>query len=373
MADLFVQVSSSQYPIYDIRPLIHFRSATFSGYKKTNVRIEWVDAMLQGKVENACHWCAEMICAGQFVDMWDLLFWFVGKYLSVKQTLVIVYMERRLSIFRAIVQGSPALYESMLGLRNCITIRKLFAELVCVVALAEKRSGTEEWKLDADSLLDVTNKLKADRPDYAVDIMRQDDPKELVIALNEMMFHLTQTRNAASACFWVEWMMGYLEQCKKRGEPLFCMSRIEYDDIDKKWRKDPVWLIWEALQEVTKRVDDGVAASRIMHSLFVLFRVKYIGLTTFKKRKSLIYYAVLLLTDNNVCWKHELLTPQNKQICQVATDNVHRIYKALQENAITNKDTATPSSMRKMERRENIQDSLRKWELLTGIDPTQQT
>jgi len=370
MADLF---ALSQHPMNDIRSLDSFRSATFSGYKKTDVRAEWTDAMMQGKVENACHWCAEMVCAGQFVDMWDLLFWFVGKYLSVRQPLVVVYMERRLVLFRTIVQGSPALHESLLELRNCITVRKLFAEMVCVIALAEKRSGTEEWKLDVDGLLDVTNKLKADRPDYAVNIMRPDDPKELVIALNEMMFHLTRTRNAVSACYWVEWMMGYMDQCKKRGEPLFCMPRIEYDDIDKKWHKDPVWLIWETLQVVAKRVDDGIAASRIMDSLFILFRTRYHGMPTCKKRKSLLYYAVLLLTDNNVCWKHELLTPQGKQICQVTTDNVHRIYQALQENAVTNEEMAKPMSMRKIERRENIQDSLRKWDLLTGMDPTMQS
>jgi len=367
--DLFATVDD---PICDVRGAAAFRSETFSGYKKTAVRDELVEGLRQGKVENACHWTAELVCSGCFVELWDLLYWFVGKYLSVRQPLIICYMERRLSVFRTVVGEVGKLYESVLELRNNQVVRQLFTEMVCVIALAEKRPGTEEIRLKEEGLLDLTTRLKADRPDYVVEmgILRDEDPKELVIGLNELVYHLRRTGSALNACFWIEWILGYVELCRKRGEPLFCQLRTELTDVDKKWWKDPVWLIWEALQEVAVQ-HGGVEAGRVVGSLRSLFRSRFQGPGTTKRRKPMLVYAVLLLTDRGIAWKHELLSEQGKEVCRVATENAGRIYAEIGVGAVSSVPAAHVSgtaSTRKEERRRNLVDSMRKWGLLSGMD-----
>ena len=366
--DLFATVDD---PIHDVREPAAFRSETFSGYKKTAVRDELVEGLKQGKVENACYWTAELVCSGAYVELWDILFWFVGKYLSIKQPLIASYMERRLAVFRTVVGEVGKLYDTILELRNNRVIRQLFAEMVCVIALAEKRPGTEEIRLKEEGLLDLTTRLKADRPDYISElgILRDEDPKELVIGLNELVYHLRRTGSALNACFWIEWILGYVELCRKRGEPLYAQLRTELTDVDKKWWKDPVWLVVEALQEVGCGV--GVEAGRVIKSLSALFRSRFQGPGTTKKRKSLLVYAVLILTDRGVSWKHELLSEQGKEVCRVATENVGKIYLGIGESSVVKADAAMVSGMasgRKEEKRRNLVDSMRKWGLLSEMD-----
>ena len=44
--------------INDIRESSELRGYTFSKYKTTDVKKQFMDTMLNGKIEPACYWCA---------------------------------------------------------------------------------------------------------------------------------------------------------------------------------------------------------------------------------------------------------------------------------------------------------------------------
>ena len=50
--------------INDIRLPGAFKGISFSKHKKTEVKAALKDAMLKGKIEPACYWSAELVCAG---------------------------------------------------------------------------------------------------------------------------------------------------------------------------------------------------------------------------------------------------------------------------------------------------------------------
>lgn len=369
--DLFQTVTEGAM-IRDSRPLADFKTATFSGYKKTEVRDLLVAALRNGKVENACYWSVELVCSGAFLELWETLLHVLGKYIHHGNPLMTHYYRRRYALFRAIM-NDPQIYASPLELRNNVVMRRLFAELVSTVALSEKRPSYEELKttdlVGEDGLLQIAARLKADRPDYAAAVFQEDDPRELVIFLNELCYHLQKSRSMNDACTWIEWVLQFAALCKGRGEPLFLEPRSGYDDVDKKFRKDPIWIVWELLLHVASVKSDGINA--VMVSLFELFRIRYAGLSTCKKRKPLIYFAVSLLTEP-VTIRAELATDKSKEVVRVVTENVDKIYEGLQPASTTataaTAATGTSVSFRTIEKRENLEDSLKKMELLSLID-----
>ena len=116
---------SDNSEINDMRLPKEFRGVTFSEYKKLLVRNELVRAMLSNKIEPACYWCAELICAGHFMDVWEAILFFVGKYIHIGNPKIVVYLEKRYDVFRSILNQGEMLNE--LQLRNHPIIRKLFA------------------------------------------------------------------------------------------------------------------------------------------------------------------------------------------------------------------------------------------------------
>jgi replication-associated recombination protein RarA len=53
-----------EYYIYDYRKLSDFKKITYSGYQKTDVLSALQKSIIDNKVEEACHWCTEMLVSG---------------------------------------------------------------------------------------------------------------------------------------------------------------------------------------------------------------------------------------------------------------------------------------------------------------------
>ena len=352
-------VQDSSY-INDIRHSSEFKGITFSKFKKTEVRNACLENMIKGKLEPSCYWCAELVCAGHFTDIWEIILYFVGKYIHLGNPKLTIYLEQRYSVFRNIMEN--AIYTHELQLRNNIQIRRLFAEVICVITKSPRKHSLEPLKINNNDDFDVntiSEKLKAPHTILVDELFMEEDPKELYIALNEFAFQMTQPHGTMMATYWLEWILEFDAFCKKRDIPCNCQRR-SYIPVTGLLQKDIIWMIWDALSLVCKKQNKGAFIQRVLNTLLTLFCIKYTSATG-RRRKSLLYYAIALMIEN-VPMDVELISDKN--VVEAVVSQINNVYQEVKKNE---ESPQTDYLFENLERDDsNIEKSMRKLELLKG-------
>ena len=350
--------------INDIRESSALRGYTFSKYKTTDVKKQFMDTMLNGKIEPACYWCAELVCAGHYGDIWEVIFIFVGKYIHTANPKIAVYLEKRYTVFRNIITRGG--FVSELELRNNYTIRQLFSEIITIITLSVKKNSFESIKIKRETEFDMTQmseRLKAPSIQFAQDILHPEDPKEIYIAINEFSYHIgSKTSNMLQACYWIEWLIEFDLICRKRKQPCVCKRRSV--NVDSKYQRDVIWVVWDSLIYYSKNAKvNPPMAEKLLLSLKELFTAKYTSGST-KKRKFLLYFAVELITEH-YSLENELFTQHTKQVLSNVTQKINLIYKQIKKNE------ESPNAdylFNNLDTKNNFERSMRQLDMLNSVD-----
>lgn len=349
--------------INDIRTSAEFKSISFSGYKKTEVKNQLIETLLKGKIEPACHWTAELICSGHYIDVWECVLHYLGKHIHTANPKMVIYLDKRYKVFRNIIQQGMFTYE--IELRNNTTIRKLFAEIITVVAKSPQKHSFETIKIDRIEEFDITkmtDRLKAPNITYVDGLLDKEDPKELFIVMNEFAYQIsTDGNNIIDACFWIEWIIEFDHICKTRKEPSKCRRRTY--PVEHKYQKDIIWIIWDVILFYGKK--RGPFIDSMLNSLLELFCIRYTSACS-KKRKYLLYYAVEILTEiipTNI----ELISKENKEMIEIVVENVDLLYKQIKKNE---HGPGTDYLFMGSDSKNNLERSVKQLEMLRAMDFT---
>jgi hypothetical protein len=252
--------------INDVRSPADFKGFSFSRYKKTDVKKACIDNMCKGKIEPACYWASELICAGHFMDVWEIILYYLGKHIHLGNPKLVIYVEKRYEVFRNVMNQGHFINE--LQLRNNTVVRKMFAEIMCVLTMSAKKHCFEQIKINRVEEFDITimpERLKAENVKYIEPVFKKDDPKELYIPLNEFAYHIScETPNSKSACYWIEWVMEFELICKIRKTPCICETRKNVN-VENKYKKDVIWVIWDTLLHYSQA--KGIDHERLLHKI----------------------------------------------------------------------------------------------------------
>jgi hypothetical protein len=313
-------MSSQITLIDDIRKEADFKGKSFSGYKRADVKKELLKSLLAGKVENSCYWCAELVCCGAFIDIWDVVVVFVGKYVHLANVKLPIYLDIRYNAFKDMV------IDNEMNMRNNKGIRDLFAEIVVVLCGSHKKHNFERIKVKPAEIdiMEMKGRLKAPNVGYASTSFKKDDSKELFIPLNEFAYHVSsESKNMLLACFWVEWMLEFETVCKKKKQVCQCQAR----DFVVKMQTDPIWMIWDVLFAEAERRKMN---NKILQALLNLFCIRY-NAAAKRKRIYLLYFAVSLLTEKYEVKKDVI---QNKEAIDVIKKQIDTIYREIKKNEV---------------------------------------
>ena len=354
--------------IVDIRNSGDFKTISFSGYKKTEVKKQLLINLFNGKIEPACHWCAELVCAGHFMDIWEIFLLYLGKHIHIGNVKIPIYLEMRFTVFRNIMQ--QGMFYDELQLRNNQTIRDMFAEIICVLANSPKKNGFEPIKINRVEEFDMTqiqDKLKAPSVQFAEPIFQPKDPKELWIAINEFGYHITKQNghipDLMSACYWIEWIIEFENICKIKKQKCICERRTQIQ-VEPKLQKEIIWLVWDMLIYEAKQRESPFF-EKTVEALLRLFCIKFTP-TSPKKRRYLIYYAVAILTE---AWNSSLELIQDKQLLSIVVKKINTVYFQIKKNEETPNLDYMFSFSSDLNKSQKIEKSMMQMEMIGNMDP----
>ena len=317
--------------INDIRLDKDFKGSTFSKFKKTDVKKELLNSLIKTKIEPACYWSAELICAGHYVELWDIIIFFYTKFIHLGNPKIAIYLELRLNQFKDIVRNG--FLGNELRLRNNDKIRRMFCEIMCILCDATRKHSFDNIKIskeDFDMTL-MTERFKAPSIKYAEEIFMKDDPKELFVAINEFAYNISEdNKNIMSACYWIEWIIEFENVCKIKKVKCKCERRVNIH-VDSKFQMEIIWMIWDIfLMESHKRTK---IFQKIINALLTLFTLKYTTVSH-KKRKYILYFIVSMFCEN-VNTNDEIIRDSQKEVIGVVIDKIDIIYKQIKKNEVS--------------------------------------
>ncbi len=312
--------------ISDKRDVKEFKGITFSKFKKSDAKKELLKSLSDGKIEPACYWSAEFICAGQFADVWEIILQFVGKNIYLGNPKLPIYIQSRYENFKSIITNGYLNNE--LRMRNNLKIRELFAEIMSILCLSRKKHPFSKISFDKTdfNMANLSEKLKAPNVSYATKFFMKEDPNDFFVAINELGYHLSKDNyNNAIACYWVEWLLEYENVIKKQKKKIIT-GRRSYVPVASKDQKDIVWLIWDIL--LYEAANKSTGHSKIMKALLNIFCIRWSsGLK--RRRRWLIYFAISLVTE---VFNTNIPLFTNKEHIFQIKNKINLIYRQIKKN-----------------------------------------
>ena len=308
--------------INDIRE--KFNNISFSGFQKSKVKSELTKCLENSKIENSCYWCAELICAGHYIDLWELIISYFCKNINLGNPKLAIYIELRYNSFKQLINSYQ---DRELQLRNNNNIRILFCEIICVLIYSSKKFKINEIKINSEDITDFINisqKLKAKDNKLISKYFFDDDPSEIYIPVNELIYSIN-SKNLQESIYWLEWIINFEIHCNKNSKQLISKNRMF---APKGFERDIIMIIWSIIFDYSKINDSSGISYKICNSLFNLFCIKY-NKNTKKKRRIVIYLALQIITES---YNTNIDIIKDKNKINMIISKINNIYKDIKKN-----------------------------------------
>lgn len=295
---------------YKIEKKKNDKNITYNNYKKTEVLKDLEKNFFSKTIEKSIFWGAELIITGLIDVLYERILNF---YISEINTSNIKLLEK-------IYYEMKYYYSNKdLDLINNQYFRNHTADLICYITFSSKSKLPKLPVIKPDAFNMANHKLLSKNLENVKKYISNEDPKEIIIPLSEIITNLhikKLTKSLDNCMFWLSWILTYEKKLKKNN--LICHYTTNVSELSEKLKTDFTWILWNILLDIS-------------NNKYVIFLYK-LFLQDFKKSKKLkkinliilsfiliinpipeINYNIPLITDKHLLIKNKIIACINLQ------------------------------------------------------------
>lgn len=296
---LHIPSISDTVKINDSRLVKDFKDQVFGGYKLSAALAALDKALLEDKVEPALHWGLQLLLSGIVQPLWNKLITFASKLVNIYNPTLPEFLYNKTQAWLHITENVRYNKDNILLLRNHPTVRLLLAEMITVIAISKKRKLITLPRIKKDEFIIDNFKSKLSVKDNSLvdGIFQYEDPIEIRIAANEMAFQLYHN-NLAKTFYWLNWILEWEKINTKKYGKYECAARIIIN-VDSKFYKDVVWLIWAVLNKL-RNLKFSITSTSINSQVEYLWKMYCFHFTPSSRSRKLqfIIWSILYMIEN---------------------------------------------------------------------------
>ena len=308
--------------IHDPRTIADFQKFSFSGHLRTHVYKVIEENIKLGHADYTCYWVLELLCSGLVHSLWQTLFECAAKHINRAAPNVFLYLVQKYERF-ATYEGQYSVM-AMTGIRNNHEVRNIVCEAGATVSFCRKNKLPPLPKIKPEhdfQHLTIQENLKAPSANYGRHVSLKDDPMEIYIPVNELVYCLRpETRDLTRALYWTSWLLKYATQCKKVNKTeLVCNTRSN-PYVDDKYAHNIVWLLWDAVLDAAKNSPQAGLLEPYTDALFKLHCLRW-NPAVLKNRICFLITAMVFVCESTTLDIHYKV-PQDITTIQQLVSNI---------------------------------------------------
>jgi hypothetical protein len=238
-------------------------------------------------------------------------------------------------------------------------VRLLLAEMLTIISTSKKRKLNPLPRIKKEEFIidNFKSKLVSKDSSLVEGIFQDGDPAEIRIAASEMAFHI-YNGNLAKGLYWLNWILEWEKINTKKYGKYECASRIT-TDVDGKYYKDVVWLIWAVLHRLRtlKFTITGGSSNIQIEYLWKMYCFRMTPATRARKLP-LIIWSILYMIENvdmtiplveKPTILFQSLLGMDKIITTLKSQEVHHIVNTDLLNVIVENNYMMPENYQQLE------------------------
>lgn len=308
--------------IFDSRNVLDFQKFTFSGHLRTHVYKVLNENIKLGHADYSCYWTLELLCSGLVHSYWNTIFLSTAQNINRSAPNAFLYLVRMYERF--IPYQNQYSIMQMTDIRNNKDVRNLVCEVSASISLCKKSKlpSIPTIKPEHDFLpFVIQENLKAPSNIFAREIMKNEDPMELYVPINELMYCLKpDIKDHIKALYWIGWIMKYASKYKEdRKTSLVCSYRTnEY--VEEQYLRSHIWLLWSCILETSRKSPQTGTLEPYIDALYKMYCLRY-SKSDMKKRMPFLITAILFICESTTLDIHYSV-PNNIALVQDITTNI---------------------------------------------------
>jgi len=213
--------------------------------------------------------------------------------------------------------------QNMTDIRNNHDARRLFCEVGASVALCRKSKLPNLPRIRPEhdfTPMVIQENLKAPSSMYARSLMKQEDPMELYVPVNEFAYCMRpETRDSIRGLYWVSWILAYASKYKLDNKTHLVCSYRSNDYVEEKYLRSPVWIIWSVVMEAARTSPQSGTLGPYIDALYKMYCLRW-GQGDLRKRLPFLITAILFVCESTTLDIHYAVPHDITVVQQVVTN-----------------------------------------------------